>query len=328
MRYVELPAAPRPLPFYLAAEEWLAANGHAGDEYFFMWQVNPTVICGRNQVIDMEVDLSYCRRHGIDVCRRRSGGGAVVADMNNIMFSYVSLRGTGADVATTFSRYTGAVARFLQSLGLDAGATGRNDILVDGMKVSGYAFYHLPAASIVHGTMLWDMDADMMRHALTPSRAKLQSSGVKSVPSRVTTLRPRLPHISITGFKRLARQSMCGESTLTLSSQAVHEIETIYMPPYLESSWIGRVSNRNKPRRRIDGVGEFVVDISAPGGVIEHINLSGDFFLLGDLDSALLNRLIGVERRRDAISDALAGTDVSRVIHNLSTDQFIELITQ
>ncbi len=58
--------------------------------YFFSWQVNPTVICGRNQEIDKEVNLAYCRANGIDVVRRRSGGGCVFADRQNFMFSFIT----------------------------------------------------------------------------------------------------------------------------------------------------------------------------------------------------------------------------------------------
>lgn len=326
MQYVELPSGCRPLPFYLAVEEYIAAHGSRGEEYFFMWQVEPTVICGRNQVVDKEVDLDFCRRHGVNVCRRRSGGGAVVADMNNIMFSYVTLRDDDSNVASTFSRYTGAVAAFLQSLGLNAEATGRNDILVDGAKVSGYAFYHLPAASIVHGTMLWDMDPVLMAGVLTPSRAKLESSGVKSVQSRVTTVRPLLPSLTIDDFKRRAREFMCGDSSITLGEDAIAVVERDYLPPYFAPEWINRIRNTRARSSRIDGAGEFIVDVKCNGGRIERVNLTGDFFLLGDLDSGLLDRLKGVECSPEALSQALSGVDVSRVIHNLSTAALIELI--
>ena len=91
MKHLSLPDAAlwRRLPFYLAAEEW-AARVLPPDDYFFAWRVAPTVICGRNQDMAAEVDLDYCRTHGIDVVRRRSGGGCVYADRNNWMFSYIT----------------------------------------------------------------------------------------------------------------------------------------------------------------------------------------------------------------------------------------------
>ena len=121
----------KPLPFYLAEEEWLARRFPHRD-FFFIWQVEPTVIIGRNQLLDSEVNVRYCRENGIRLVRRKSGGGAVLADMNNIMFSYIT---SSSDVATTFSGYTSMVARSLRLLGLDASDNSRNDVLIDRKSV-------------------------------------------------------------------------------------------------------------------------------------------------------------------------------------------------
>ena len=153
MKYLSLPdTTTRILPFYLAMEEY-AARIMGQDDIFFMWQVRPTVIFGRNQLIDNEVNLDYCREHGIEYYRRKSGGGCVFADMSNIMFSYIT---RSDEVQTTFTRYTSAVAEMLRGLGLNASASDRNDVLIGNRKVSGNAFYHVPGRSIVHGTMLFD----------------------------------------------------------------------------------------------------------------------------------------------------------------------------
>lgn len=163
----------RRLPFFLALEEWVARRMPAGD-YFFSWQVDPTVICGRNQEIDKEVNLEYCRSHGIDVVRRRSGGGCVFADRQNFMFSFI----TASDmVVEVFAAYTEMIAAALRKVGIDATSTGRNDITIGGKKVSGNAFYHLPGRSIAHGTMLYDFDPVHISNAITPSKAKLESKG-------------------------------------------------------------------------------------------------------------------------------------------------------
>lgn len=167
MKYVSLSdSTVRRLPFYLAMEEYVARR--FDEEFFFMWQVDPTVIFGRNQLIEREVNIDYCRNNGIAVYRRKSGGGCVFADMSNIMFSYIV---SSDDVVTTFSSYTERVAAMLRSLGLNAESTGRNDVLIDGRKVSGNAFYHIPGRSIVHGTMLYDTDLAHITQAISPSEA-------------------------------------------------------------------------------------------------------------------------------------------------------------
>ena len=117
------------------------------EDCFFMWQVQPSVIFGRNQLIESEVNLEYCREHGIRTFRRKSGGGCVYADMSNVMFSYIT---KDKSVNFTFNKYINMVVMVLQRLGVDAKASGRNDIMIGDRKVSGNAFYHVPDRSIVH----------------------------------------------------------------------------------------------------------------------------------------------------------------------------------
>lgn len=327
MRYVTLPDADprRGVPFYLAMEEVVARRYAAGtdNDFFFMWQVAPSVICGRHQWIDTEVDLDYCAANDIMVRRRRSGGGAVFADLSNIMFSYVT---PGDEVVTTFGRYTSMVAAFLRSLGLDSSATTRNDIMIGDRKVSGSAFYHVAGASIAHGTMLYDTDPTHMSKALTPSRAKLESKGVKSVTSRITTIRSHRPDLSIEEFMRLARMSMCGDEELRLTQDDVDAIRRIEAT-YLDPAWIAprRAHGAGLRRQRVEGVGEFAADVvMAPGGdVIAGVTLSGDFFETADT-VPLLARLEGVRADRDAVIAALG--DTGGVIPGMTPETLAEII--
>lgn len=324
MKFVSLPDnLIRPLPFFLAMEEWLARN--SADEFFFMWQVAPTVICGRNQVVDLEVNLDYCTRNGINICRRKSGGGCVFADFNNIMFSYIT---NSSSITTEFSAYTTMIAEMLHKLGLDSSATTRNDVLIKDRKVSGNAFYHIPELSraIVHGTMLYDADTEKMSQAITPSRAKLESKGVKSVASRVTTIREH-SDISIEDFKTFVKKELCGEKDVTLTPKAIGEIETMAQE-LMSEKWIYRKTSGKALVRtgRISGSGEFRAEIEIADSTIRSINLTGDYFPLVDIDSALLPRLQNISYSRRAVNDALAGVDVSMMISGLSTEEFTKLI--
>lgn len=225
------------LPFYLAMEEYAARE--LPDEYFFMWQVEPTVIFGRNQQPLAELDTQYCRARGIQMYRRRSGGGCVYADRMNIMFSHVA---DCPEVESTFARFTGAVASMLRDLGIDAAAPSqRNDVMIGSRKVSGYAFYHVKSAdgrsrAVVHGTMLYDVDLDTMEHALTPSAAKLAKNGVSSVRQRVTTIREHAD-ISLDDFKAHALAGLCSGRRILSDAdvQAIRELEQRYYDP----AWLG-----------------------------------------------------------------------------------------
>ena len=315
-------SSPHRLPFYLTMEEWIARRLPAGD-YFFTWQVDPTVIFGRNQDIDKEVDLDYCRSHGIEFYRRRSGGGCVYADRSNIMFSFIT---PSEQVVTTFSRYTSLVAAMLRSLGLDAEAGGRNDITVGGRKVSGNAFYHLPGRSIVHGTMLYDTALAHMAGAITPSRSKLESKKVASVESHITTLCRHLD-IGIDSFIAYATHYLT-DSVLELSASQVEEIEELSQP-YYRREWIyGRRNARSITKdRRIEGVGEFNIDLELDAGCIRDIEMHGDFFITGDLD-ALLDSLRGAEATHEALARAIGDTDCGTVIAGLTRDDLIRIIIE
>ena len=184
MKHVILPDdVRRSLAFYLAMEEFVAREIEG--EAFFVWRVEPTVIYGRNQVLENEVNLEYCREHGVDIVRRKSGGGCVYSDLGNIMVSYISRRG---DISEVFDRYMTALTEALRALGVPAEKSGRNDILVEGRKVSGNAFHQLPDRSIVHGTLLYSTDLEALTEAIRPPVEKLQRHGVESVRQRVMNL--------------------------------------------------------------------------------------------------------------------------------------------
>lgn len=324
MIYVSLPNdEQRKLPFYLAVEEYVARELPAGD-YFFMWQVQPTVIFGRNQLIEAEVDIDYCRANGIATYRRKSGGGCVYADLDNIMFSYIT---PDSNVNFTFNRYMLMVEHVLQKLGLDARTTGRNDILIDGKKVSGNAFYHLPNRSIVHGTMLYNTDLEKMVRSTTPSDEKLKSKGVESVRQHVTTLNRYLT-ISIEEFKEFVRKNLC-DSEIRLDEDAVRQIEKIESEYLTEEFIYGRNPAYTLVRSaRIEGVGEFELRLEIKKGVIRKVNMLGDFFLVGDLDGGLLAHLQGVPFEKKAVEEALSDVEPSNIIMNMTKEQLIELLNK
>ena len=198
----------RSLVFYLAMEEYLAR--YTEDEAFFVWQVPPTVIIGRNQVMAAEVNLPYCRANGIRVFRRKSGGGCVYSDRGNLMVSCVM---SGKDVPFLFENYIRRLALCLRRAGLEAEVSGRNDILVSGKKVSGNAFFSIHGRNVMHGTLLFDCNPEQLENALTPSGTKLQSKGVSSVRQRVGCLRQFLAASS------QASQHVSGQETRPAFSQ-------------------------------------------------------------------------------------------------------------
>ena len=219
MKKVVIPAgAPERLTFFLAVEEYLARE--VKEDLFFTWQSPPTVICGRNQVIENEVNLDYCREHGIAVVRRKSGGGCVYSDAGNIMLSYIT---PDTGVEAVFAGFLEKVAAALRDLGFDAVRTEHNDILVGERKVSGNACHALPGATIVHGTMLYDLDFDALARATTPPADKLAKHGVQSVRQRVVNLRSLGLQLDAAGLRRYFEDRFC-DGELILSAEDIEKI--------------------------------------------------------------------------------------------------------
>ena len=321
MKYIALPDNKvRRLSFYLAMEEYVARHI---DEYdaFFMWQVEPSVIFGRNQLIENEVNLDFCRLHGIKTYRRKSGGGCVYADMSNIMFSYIT---KDEAVGFTFNRYINMVVLVLQKLGVDAKASGRNDIMIGDRKVSGNAFYHIPGRSIVHGTMLYDTNMVNMVGAITPNDEKLISKGVESVRQRIALLKDFV-QIDIEQFKTFVRENLCkGEITLTSDDiRAIEEIEKEYLT---DEFVYGNNPKYTVVRKgRIEGVGEFEVRIEVKNGVIKGLTMLGDYFIVGDVDVAIVKPLKGVKLSERDILEALPD-NLETTILNLKKEDFVNLL--
>ncbi len=231
MRFIDVPKNKR-LVWYLALEEYAAKHLARPDEgVFFTWVVDPTVIIGRHQVMAQEVNLPFCEANDINVFRRKSGGGCVYADRGNLMMSYIVKSEHPEQV---FQQYLCDVANVLQGLGLPAVRTEHNDILVEGYKVSGNACYAAESV-IVHGTLLYDVDFNMLQQAITPSVEKMAKHGVQSVRQRVmnmqASLGERIP--TIEALSDCVVKSLCsGNKSLTDSDiAAVDRIEAEYLVP-------------------------------------------------------------------------------------------------
>ncbi len=236
MQYINLPEAHevRSLSFYLAMEEFVARHVDA-DDCFFMWQVEPSVIFGRNQMIENEVNLTYCQEHHIQVYRRKSGGGCVYADSDNVMLSYIS---KGDNVGLAFNRFIQMMLLVMRKMGVEAVGTRHNDILIGDKKVSGTACYHIDGHNIVHSTMLYDTNMEHMLQAITPSQEKLQSKGIQSVRQRITLLKDHVT-LSLEEVKALIRQTLCSDER-TLTASEVAEIEQLEQE-YLRKDFINKL---------------------------------------------------------------------------------------
>lgn len=322
MKYISLADNKKhKLTFYLAMEEYVAKHLDVG-EAFFIWQVNPTVICGRNQVIEKEVNLSYCSDNNIEIYRRKSGGGCVYADMGNIMLSYIS---NNYNVADAYSIYLSKMIKVLNSLEIEAQSTGRNDIVIASGKISGNAFYHVNKKSVVHGTLLYDTNMENMVNSITPAEIKLKSKSVDSVRSRISTIK-EISNISIDELKNGLKYYLC-DGEMILDDVDIQRIEVIEQE-YLTTEFIYGKNPRYTFEKdtHIEGVGCIKVLMEIDKGVIKNINLFGDYFINEEMDTQLLKHLRNVPYNVSSITNAIKDLNVRDFIVNLDNENFIKLI--
>lgn len=324
MKYILLPKPDtiHQLPFYFAVEEYVARH-YTDDDYFMGWRVNPTVMLGRNQLIDNEVNTDYCKEHKIDIFRRKSGGGCIYADKGCIQFSYIS-RAVNANEA--FAAYMQRMADLLKGLKIDAQLSGRNDILIDGTKVSGCAFYQLSNRSVLHNSLLFDTQLDHLSNALTPAKEKLQSKGVASVRQRVTNV-AIYTQLDILAFMDYVRQEMCGTEVLELTEEDMKEVAEIEKELSSDDFVYGKNPKYSLIRKhRFEGVGTLEAHIELKNNIIGSVNMVGDYFLLGDIDHDFLSLLKGCEFTREAVEERLEDIDLSTIIRGLKLRQFLRLL--
>ena len=312
--------------FYLAVEEYVASHMPEGS-YLFTWQLSPTVVMGRNQDAETEIDLAFCKAEGIDVIRRKSGGGSIFADKGNIMTSLVTREGAVEDL---FHEYAQNMAECLNGLGAEVEVSGRNDICMKGGgKICGNAFYHMAKRNIVHGTMLYDTEARMMRGALTPGRAKLLSKGVKSVESRIALLKDALPHgIGTTELRQSIREHLCN-ATISLTEEDVKRIREIESGYYAPSFLWGK-TRRTEPshhcQARIEGCGTLAIEFETKEGKVVSVSLKGDYFELGDAHAMFNNVCAGCPFTKEALTRHTAEHTPNRAIRGLQTERLVQLI--
>lgn len=180
-------------PFYnLAVEEYLLRNR---TEDFLVLGINdPSVIIGKHQVAHREADTQYTTENDIPVIRRISGGGTVYHDYGNVNFSFI-LNSTGGK-QVDFRKYTLPVIEFLASLKIKAELEGKNDLKVDGLKISGNAEHVYRERVLHHGTLLFDADLGKLKRSLRKDTSEYLTRAVSSNPSHVTNLKGIVAGIS------------------------------------------------------------------------------------------------------------------------------------
>jgi len=307
-------------PFFFAVEEYLIKEMDDEEDCFFTWTLDPCVVIGRNQLLQNEVNEAFLAENHFPIWRRPSGGGAVYADRNNVMFSFIT---TNFNNKMVFDTYLNKVANVFKELGVDATFTGRNDLLVDGLKFSGNSFYRYKNQVVLHGTIMFDVNIETLVKAITPSDEKLISKGIASVRQRVTNLKDRL---------KVDKQGMIDYLSTHLTNKTYRfkpvEIERIkeLAKKYATPEWI---YSKNPPyaivKKHKFPAGTIELRIDVKNQIITGLDWSGDFFTLRPLD-LLTDYIVDQIYDKEKIEKALRGIPINEFIFGFTNQELIDLM--
>jgi lipoate-protein ligase A len=314
----------------LAIEEYLIKNIAPKEELLLFYINQPSIIIGRNQITVQEINVDYVDEHDIIVVRRLSGGGAVYHDHGNLNFSFIAPN--SPDNFHNFQKFTQPVVDILKSIGVSAELSGRNDILVEGKKISGNAQYVSGARMVSHGTLLWAADLSKVGAALKVKAAKFESKGIQSVRSRVANITEYLPENppSIMEFRQMIIDGVFNGGKVEeylLTAEDWVKIRQISEERYHSWDWNYGKSPAfaiNRETRYGGGTIEAWLDVSK-GGAIKQIRFFGDFF--GQRDVVELEKqLLGVHYDPATLNKALEEVNVNDYFVNLSHPELINLL--
>ena len=298
----------------MAFDEFALEGLDVQEPLFYLWQNAPAVIIGLNQSPYAEVNLPYLEENGIQLARRVTGGGAVYHDLGNLNYSIV---GPVQDMEQAFE----IMPEALRKLGVPAERTGRNDILVEGRKCSGYAKRLSRNRMMIHGTLMWDVDLDVLTEALKVPGSKVSAKGIASVRSRVANLREYLPQYPTLKAFQAALQDLLadGDPEYPLTAAQREAVDREAREKFGTWEWnFGHSPETTHQGRKKFACGTVEVLYSLKNGLLTEVTFQGDF--LGNSPATELAAELKGKRPEE-----LASLDVSAYFDGLDGPSFASL---
>lgn len=313
--------------FNLATDEYILK--HIDEDCFMLWRNDNAIIVGKHQNTLAEINYEYVKKNNIHVVRRLSGGGAVYHDLGNINFSFTQTGKEGYLV--DFKKYTKPIIEVLQNLGVNASFEGRNDISIDGKKISGNAEHLYKNKILHHGTLLFASQMHVVSEALRVNPLKYQDKAVKSIPKRVANIFDHLTvPLSIEDFTNKIMNHIISTNKdariYEFTTKDLQEITKIRDEKYATREWNYGYSpnyNFNKAIKTDGGLLEMNLDVEE--GVIKRIKIFGDFFNKKDISDVEV-ALINVAHDEVIIRRALSNFVINDYFHNITEDNLIEVM--
>ncbi|HLR15619.1 MAG TPA: lipoate--protein ligase [Bacillota bacterium] len=316
----------------MALQEYVRHNIFLDDDVLFPYMMHPVVQIGRFQNAYEEVNQPYMDEHNIQIVRRDTGGGAIYLDDQNMSFCFL-LEGDN-DIYGNYARLYEPAIKALEKLGVkNLEQKGRNDLLLDGKKVSGAAMM-LEKGRIYAGYSLsLDANYEAMATVLHPNQKKIESHGIQSVRSRVGSLRshlaPEYQDMTVWEFSDFMMCELLGVDDLSeakryvLTEEDWAEVDKLCAEKYKNWDWnYGSFKEFTYQVTERFPVGTISIGLSIEHGKISDIQITGDFFGLQSIQE-VENTLIGTRLKKDALLQALDDLEISTYFGDISKETFV-----
>lgn len=310
--------------FNLAFDEYCLENIHSEEPYFFLWRNRPAVIIGLNQNAYGEVNLEYLNANGITLARRVTGGGAVYHDLQNMNYTIIGRNPSPQPMVDA-----------LRQLGVPAELTGRNDIFVEGRKVSGYARRVAGNQEIIHGTLMYDVDLDTLQHVLDTPASKMKVKGISSVRSHVANLKEYLPQFkSLDELQAKLSEILSGGDGPLLAQGCGYpsqdeinaEVRRIAAEKFATWEFIyGHSHEADFNYKKKLPCGTVEASLRIDRGIITALTFSGDF-LFDEPSEDLAKKLIGLRYDKATLSAAIEKAGAGKYFRSANASQICSLL--
>ncbi|MBP1925906.1 lipoate-protein ligase A [Sedimentibacter acidaminivorans] len=306
--------------FNLALEEVLMKDKSINDDIVMLWQNDKSVIIGKHQNTVEEVNQQFADSNNIKIARRTTGGGAVYHDLGNLNYTFITNYYDKKNV--DFKKFAIPVVKALQSLGLNPELSGRNDILLDGKKISGTAQACIGDRFMFHGTLLFDINIEMASKVLTVKADKIESKGIKSVKSRMTNIKPYLQGLNINDFKEKIISSFEQNSVdfikRDMNQSEIDRVYELYNNKFSKSEWnYGYSPKCNFHKYTKQPCGGIDINLNIQNGYVTECKIFGDFIGIrdiSDVENIIKNKMYSINTIREEID-------------KLNLDQYFGIIT-
>lgn len=315
--------------YNLAAEEYVLTE--KCEDIVMLWRNSDSVIIGRNQNAIEEMNLDYIKENDITVIRRLTGGGAVFHDLGNVNFTFI--KGNDERLFNDYSGFTAPVREYLESLGVKCELSGRNDITIEGAKISGNAQTVKRGRIMHHGTLLFSSNMGKLSGALKVREIKAESRGIKSYRSRVTNISEHLSEKMgvedfLEGLYEWFYKNVPDAEKYEFSEEDRREIERLVEEKYGLWEWnFGNSPKYNYRNMKKYPFGVVEIYIETENATVTGINIKGDFFGVRDI-CELENGLVGTAHSYEKILEKARELCVGSYISGMTEVEFAKLVTE